>query len=1037
MKKLSDVAMEVLEFRYLGEGETPDDMFRRVARLVASVEDGKKMQKSWETKFYHVMSDLYFLPNTPTLINAGRPAGQLAACFVLPVGDSIPEIFEAIKNMAIVQKGGGGTGFSFSRLRPEGAIVEDTGGIASGPVSFMKVFDAATGEMKQGGVRRGANMGVLRVDHPDIMKFIKCKNKEGDFSNFNISVGITDEFMKCLRNSQPFQLRWESSTGSHGIETQEVNPSIIWKEIVDGAWRNGEPGLVFLDTINENNPVPGEEIEGTNPCFSTDSTFLKKSGLVTLSDVNVGDKVWSEDRWVTVTSKTYSGLKNTYRYYTSTGTFIGTKSHEVVQNGKKIKVFEADGIDLLKGRFSKKIKIFPKTVMDGIVLGDGYVHKTHGGRYETVNIKPSEKDFDYFNSEVKDFFIPNESKDNVYRVITSVKPKEIPYTFLRKIPNRYKFRNKSKICSLLRGLYSANGYVIETGNRIGHTHSSFRFSKDIQLMLSAVGISSYLTENREMEVEFPNGVYTCKKSYIVNIIRDRKRFRKIIGFIQKYKSDLLNKICRVPIGYKEKTTYGITSYEFHKKEKVWDITVDGPSHTLWSGGLNVGNCGEQPLVPNGTCNLGSIDVSKFVDDSGMINWEAFKSTIVVAVRFLDNVIDVNHYPLEDIKREALKTRRIGLGIMGLADLFIKMKVRYGSEESFQIAEDIMECIKNTSWDYSKELGKEKGVPPYLSDYHITRRNGALTTIAPTGSLSLIANCSSGCEPVFSFAYEKRCIDSTVNVIHPLYDDFLKRKHKVNEPTPDYFVTAKDVIVQDHVKMQGVLQKYVDAGISKTINAPRDISKDAVGAAFALAYDVGCTAVTFYREGSRQLEGHTDKSSDKDRPDCVEESPKSDFEHISTAGPIIFDPPPMKDYLKRPRRLTGFTDEIKTGIGKLYVTVNELEGKPFEVFLKIGKSGRSDFAYSEALGRLISVALRFGVPIEKIIQHLKDISGDSTTWDYNQDVKSVPDAVSIILENRFGEINEDEKTLVCPECESTNTAIEGGCLNCKDCGFSKC
>lgn len=711
---LSDVAMEVLNFRYLKGGETPEDMFKRVASLVASVEE---FPKRWRKKFYRLMASLDFLPNTPTLINAGKDKGQLAACFVLPVEDSIPEIFDTLKQMAIIQKGGGGTGFSFSRLRPEGSLVEETGGIASGPVSFMRVFNAATGEMKQGGTRRGANMGVLRVDHPDIMKFVKCKRVEGSFSNFNISVGITDEFMRCLSRDKPFTLRWESKTGNHGTE-KEVDPKEIWNEIIKGAWTNGEPGVVFLDRVNDTNYIPGEIIEGTNPC------------------------------------------------------------------------------------------------------------------------------------------------------------------------------------------------------------------------------------------------------------------------------------------------------------------------------------GEQPLPPYGVCNLGSINLSNFVTD-GFFDFERLKLVIPVAVRFLDNIIDVNYYPLEEIQREAFKTRRIGLGIMGLADAFIKMEMAYGSEESITFAENVMECIQEDSWEASQELGKEKGVPGFLAHKLIKRRNGALTTIAPTGSLSLIAGCSSGCEPVFSFHYEKKCIDSTVTLYHPLYEEYLKGEKGVDgfhypPPIPGYLITAKEVPIREHILIQAALQKYIDSGVSKTINAGNSTTIDQVSDAFELAYKSGCKSISFYREGSRTIEGHTDKSS-------VEKT----TEDIDQILPISKNADMDKDKtdLARPNRLNGFTTKIKTGRGTLYITVNDLNGKPFEVFLKIGKSGRSDFANSEALGRIISLALRSGVSVKKIIKHLNDISGDSTVWDYGQDVKSVPDAVAIVLRSEYLETEGTESDtelppkkdhgLVCPDCESTNMELESGCILCRDCGWSRC
>jgi ribonucleoside-diphosphate reductase alpha chain len=710
MEKVNENGLKVMQERYMQDNEScADDVFRRVAKAIASVETGKSSsgksnKRYWERKFLKIMSDLDFLPNTPCLANAGKPNGQLAGCFVLPVEDDIEGIFDAIKWGAIVHKTGGGTGYAFSRLRPSGSQVKDSGGIASGPVSFMRVFDAATAEMKQGGLRRGANMGILRVDHPNILEFIKCKRTEGRFSNFNISVGITDEFMEAIAGGwTTFNLRHSGPDGD--VEVQ-VDPHEIWHEIIRGAWENGEPGVVFLDTIAKTNPLSEiETIESTNPCA------------------------------------------------------------------------------------------------------------------------------------------------------------------------------------------------------------------------------------------------------------------------------------------------------------------------------------EQPLPPFGTCILGSINLSNMVNTRTKdVNYPKLAKTVATAVRFLDNAIDVTSFPLRVIEVEAKSKRRIGLGIMGLADLLIKMKITYGTQNAREITEEIMKKFQGYAVRASIQLGEEKGVPPLLNDNRVlphlktSRRNALITTIAPTGSLSIVAGCSSGCEPVFSFHFTKKAVETELDMVHPLVADWVL-SHAPEDSLPDYFIEARDIPVKAHIRMQAVLQKYIDSGISKTINAPSDITLEETEEAFIYAYEQGLKSVAFYREGSRKFEAQKAMSK---LPEPAEVVTKYISSGLDTS---------------RPKSLHGETVKIMTGRGKLYITINEHDGQPFEVFLKIGKSGREDFAYSEALGRMISLLFRTGVSVEKIVKHLRNISGADVVWYEGKQVKSVPDAVAIILEEKYLDspvATENGKFPVhCPECDSENVGIQGNCLTCKSCGYSKC
>jgi len=729
----SENAIRVLERRYLKKDEkgrpveTPEQMFRRVARHVAGAEalyGNEAGVAEIEDVFYNMMTERIFLPNSPTLMNAGRKLGQLAACFVLPVEDSMEGIFDALKNAALIHKSGGGTGFSFSRLRPKNSRVGTTGGVASGPVSFMRIFNTATEQVKQGGTRRGANMGILRIDHPDIMEFIQCKENDGSLNNFNISVAVTDTFMKAVKEGASYDLvnpRNGNVTGS--LDAREVYDELIYR-----AWKNGDPGIIFLDKINEDNPTPElGEIESTNPC------------------------------------------------------------------------------------------------------------------------------------------------------------------------------------------------------------------------------------------------------------------------------------------------------------------------------------GEQPLLPLEACNLGSINLSRFVMDTSegpTVDFEKLKQAVHWAVRFLDNTIDVSRYPLPAIDEMVKGNRKIGLGVMGFADMLYRLGIPYNSELAIVQAEHVMEFIQRESHEASRALAERRGPFPNIensvfSDKPECRyRNATTTTIAPTGTLSIIADCSSGIEPLFALSFIRHVMDDDelpeVNAVFErvarergffslqLMETIAQRgtiSHMEQIPADirDVFVTAHDITPEWHVKMQAAFQKHTDNAVSKTVNLARDATVEDVRKVYDLSYRLGCKGATIYRDGSREsqvLSFGDNKSGEDGFLSAVKE---------------------------RPETLMGFTTKMVTGLGTLYVTVTEYEGRPFEVFATIGKSGTSTTAKTEAIGRLVSLALRAGVGVDKIVEQLKGIGGEHPVFQKDGLVLSIPDAISRILEKRYlkgaekkanGQRVHSLKGEVCPECGQT-ISFEEGCMTCHFCGYSKC
>jgi len=741
---LSQNALKVLEKRYLKKNEegnvveTPEQLFHRVAKTIASAdtEYGKSVQEieGLEAEFFEMMTSLDFLPNSPTLMNAGRRLGQLSACFVLPVGDSMESIFDAVKNAAIIHKSGGGTGFSFSNLRPNGDVVGSTKGISSGPISFMTVFDTATEAVKQGGTRRGANMGMLRVDHPDIVSFITCKDNSQRLNNFNISVALTEDFMKAVEEDKDYDLI--------NPRTRKVTDTLRAREVFDlivrHAWGNGEPGIVFIDRINKCNPTPNAgEIESTNPC------------------------------------------------------------------------------------------------------------------------------------------------------------------------------------------------------------------------------------------------------------------------------------------------------------------------------------GEQPLLPYESCNLGSINLSTMVINdlaSPTVDWDKLRRTTWKAVHFLDNVIDVNKYPVQEIADNTRANRKIGLGVMGWADMLLQLGVPYNAPEALKLAKEVMSFIDEEGKKASEKLAEDRGAfPNYQGSMYDGKRklrNATITTIAPTGTLSILAGCSSGVEPLFAVSFVRTVMEGTKLIeVNPHFETISREKgfwsrelmerisetnslkgfEEIPQEVREVFVTAHDITPEDHIRMQGAFQQHTDNAVSKTVNFPNEASVDDVARVYKLAFTLNCKGVTVYRDGSRD-----EQVLSVQKKEAAEKSGAAVATDAQT-GKIV----PRK----RPDMIKGITRVMNTGCGGLYVTVNEDEkGTPFEIFNHIGKAGGCAASQSEAIGRLVSLALRCNISSDEIIKQLKGISCHQPSWANGGKILSCADAIGKAIEqyrldeksgNGNGKKNDVPMLIgACPECGGA-VEHEGGCAVCRNCAFSNC
>ena len=757
--ELSQNSKTVLSKRYLKKdskgnvSESEQELFFRVAENIAQADKiydkSAKLDETIE-EFYTMMAKLDFLPNSPTLMNAGRSLQQLSACFVLPIEDSMESIFETLKQTALIHKSGGGTGFSFSRLRPSNDSVKTTNGVSSGPVSFMQVFNSATEAIKQGGTRRGANMGILRIDHPDILKFITCKDKGDSLNNFNISVAVTKEFMTAVEDNEDYNLYNPRTKKVVG----KLNAREVYNKVVDQAWKNGEPGIVFIDRMNDANPtIELGEIESTNPC------------------------------------------------------------------------------------------------------------------------------------------------------------------------------------------------------------------------------------------------------------------------------------------------------------------------------------GEQPLLPYESCNLGSINLANFVKDEE-VDWDRLEKTVKSAVHFLDNVIDMNNYPIDKIGEITRSNRKIGLGIMGWADMLVQMGIPYNSPEAIILAEKVMGFIQNISHKTSEEIALNRGAFPNFKHSIYKKgnpiRNATTTTIAPTGTIGIIANASGGIEPIFALVYKRaNCLDKAeMFVINPYFEKIAKElgfysqelmdkiaqegtiKHmdEIPEKIRRVFVTAHDISPEDHIRMQAAFQKFVDNAVSKTVNFAHSATKEDVSKAYMLSYKLGCKGVTVYRDGSRDEQVLNLANSSSKQPEQ---------QH---AAEVIINKP-----RQRPKRVTGTTLLMHTGCGKMYVTINEDKQGAFEVFTQLGKCGGCTQTQSEAIARLISLALRYGIDQEKIIKQLKGIRCPSPTLTESGAILSCPDAIAKALESYKSEKempslfngnqsdnheHEHTKTTepkvyktkgsgnsegTCPQCPECGEMLEfaEGCVVCRSCGYSKC
>ncbi|MFH1521085.1 MAG: ribonucleotide reductase N-terminal alpha domain-containing protein, partial [Candidatus Micrarchaeota archaeon] len=871
--KLPLNSIQVLERRYLLKDETgktietPSQLFRRVAKHLASNElnygADEITAKRYEDAFYQIMTNFEFLPNSPTLMNAGTGLGQLAACFILPVKDDIEQIFESVKHQAIIHKTGGGTGFCFSYIRPKGDFVKSTAGVASGPISFMSAFDNATNVIKQGGKRRGANMATMHVWHPDIEEFITMKQTPGVMENFNVSVMVDDKFMESVGSNNDYDLINPRSN----LAIRQVNARSIFKLIAYSAWKSAEPGLLFIDEINRKNPTPTDPIHATNPCISKDAIVTTNEGLIKMEKVHNPLHVLGDDGdYHRITWHGKTGEKDVYLVTTKAGYELkATDNHKfMTENGwKEVKeLTPKDRLVLQKeGKFGINSIDREMALMLGWLIGDGHMSKEtqdvifYFGAEEKHELLPLFKAYlDRLNGkEVMPIQDKTETRlkysskiaklfNNLGVCHHTAADKEVPTSVFQ--------LNEKSMATFISALFAADGSVQgskEKGISIGLASNSIKLLKQVQVLLLQFGIvcKVYFERRKEHKKILPDTnkepkEYQCDAQHELVISRASMfKFMEKIGFAISAKNKKFEELKPNEV-YADDIDTSIDSVKHCGVESVYDLT-EPVTHSFSANGLIIHNCGEVPMPDYESCNLGSINLVKFVELNWSktnwkkkINWDRLRYVTRVAFQFLDNVIDLNKYPIPQIKDQTMKNRRIGLGVMGFSRMLYKMGVRYDSELGYEIAEHIMKFIQDEARKMSHELGRARGPFPNfknspLAQEYDAMRNATCTSIAPTGTISMISNSSSGIEPVFALSFLKTVragqyyycdeIFEHVMKVRGLYSQDLMQKimeegtiqhmDEVPEDIKNVFRVSHDISPESHVIMQAAFQKNVD------------------------------------------------------------------------------------------------------------------------------------------------------------------------------------------------------------------------------------
>jgi ribonucleoside-diphosphate reductase alpha chain len=1144
---MSDIAHQIWDMKYrLKQPDgTPVDAdfaatWARVALAAAHAEPIETRARH-ALEFASALTGHRFLPAGRILAGAGTDRSvTLFNCFVMgTVEDSMDGIFTAVKEAALTLQQGGGIGYDFSTLRPRGAPVKGVGADASGPVSFMDVWDSMCRTIMSAGSRRGAMMATLSIDHPDIETFIDAKRERGRLSNFNLSVLVSDAFMDAVKAGGD----WELKFGGRIYRT--VKARDLWDRIMRATYDNAEPGVIFIDRINEENNLGYvETIRATNPCLTADSWIMTAEGPRQIADLRdrafvalANGKAWPSDpRGFFAT-----GVKPVVQLQTAEGYRLRlTTDHRLrkitrrtrwskewawceagaLKAGDEVAVHDhravsAWGEDADAERDSAEGYLLGLLIGDGTLKSDKAVLSVWAGRdvvngearntgvggvmdaaLQAANLLPHRSDFSGWIE------VPGRGEWRLAIGALKALALSLGMTPGNKcISAAMERRSRAFHSGILRGFFDADGSVQgnqSKGVSVRLSQSDLSRLQAAQRMLLRLGIASAIYENRRTEgVSFlPDGKggqkeYATAAQHELVVSGDNlSLFAEHVGFADHNK---MARLARAISGYRralnrEPFVATVASLESDGEAEVFDVSIPGLS-AFDANGLWAHNCGEQPLPPYGACLLGSINLAKLVknpfEDNAHLDVAELARLTRTAVRLLDNVIDVSRFPLEAQRAEALAKRRIGLGVTGLADALIFCKVRYGSPESVTLIDEWLSALSDAAYLASTELAGEKGPFPlfdaraFLEQPFALRlppeiraaiakngmRNGLVTSIAPTGTISLFAgNVSSGIEPVFAYAYNRKVLQPDGSTTTETVEDYAYRafraKFGADAALPDYFVNAQMLAPEDHLAVQAAAQRHIDSSISKTVNVPVSISFEAFKDIYLKAYDLGCKGCTTYRPndvtGSVLDVGPTPVPMLEEEPAVLLTRPAS--APASRDGGVVY----MTRPLDRPEALIGQTYKIKwvDTDHAFYITINDIEKdgrrRPFEVF--INSKNMEAYAWAVALTRMISAVFRRGGDVSFVVEELKAIFDPrGGQWSEGRYVPSLMAAIGEVIEKHMidtgflaprdlPEIPEKRAVAVaaegaparfCPRCSSPSFVKLEGCDQCLSCGYARC
>ena len=1144
MTPISAISQQIWDMKYRLKAETGEpvdrtieDTWRRVARALAAPEKDPEL---WAERFYAALEDFKFLPAGRIVAGAGTGrAVTLFNCFVMgTIPDDMSGIFEHLREAALTMQQGGGIGYDFSTLRPKGARVHGVGADASGPLSFMDVWDAMCRTIMSAGYRRGAMMATMRCDHPDIEAFVEAKRMPGRLNMFNLSVLVTDAFMTAVKEDAPWPLVFGGTTYN------TVAARDLWDKIMRATYGYAEPGVIFIDRINRrNNLYYSETIAATNPCVAADTWVHTEDGPRRVADL-IGHpfRAFVNGKGFTSGPDGFfvTGRKPVLRLATREGYALRlTADHPVRRVTRRTRwVLETDWVAAGTLQSGDEIVLHDhlsaswagphsegEGYLIGLLIGDGTLkadtavisawpgREVANGGVERAGVRGVMQAALTASSELprrSDFAGWGEVKGRgEFRLkLTAVRDLALS---LGLRPQHKGVTDSIERCSsdfyrgFLRGLFDADGSVQGTqakGVSVRLSQSEPATLEAVQRMLLRIGIASTIFRDRRAAGmrKMPDGrggsrEYECRADHELVIANECVgRFAERVGFADTEKAARLKASLSA---YKrrpnrERFLATIEALIPDGEADVFDVSIPGVN-AFDANGIYVHNCGEQPLPPYGACLLGSINLAKLVREpftlESRLDMDALAEIVPLAVRMMDNTTDVSRFPLEAQAREAHAKRRIGLGVTGLADALIMCRARYGSERAVALTETWMRAIQRGAYLASTELAAEKGAFPlfdrdaYLAGETVQEldkdvkaaiaakgiRNALLTSIAPTGTISLLAdNVSSGVEPVFSYAYTRTVLmpdgsrreEDVSDYAYRLY----RRSFGENAPLPDYFVDAQHLAPSDHVVMQAAVQKFVDSSISKTINVPADLPFDAFKDVYAHAYALGCKGCTTYRPS--EIRGSVlsvTAPADTMEPELPLESPvvtraRDPYE----GGGVVY----MTQPLNRPEELPGRTYKIKWPESEhaMYITINDIvqdgRRRPFEVF--INSKNMESFAWTVALTRMISAVFRRGGDVSFVVEELKAVFDPrGGQWMEGRYVPSLLAAIGEVIERHMVEIGflpapshvetrgplalSDRKVVgldlapmrQCPKCGAAALIRQEGCDICTSCDYSKC